>query len=120
MLQAWGKTDEDSGDCHPLAHHSMDLAAVFARMLQLPVIRNRLEAAVDVALTETTCRRRAALAFLHDIGKLHPFFRFLEFRHPGYLDLAAQVREIPTKKGDVPLIGSLDRAETRALVNDNS
>ena len=47
-------------------------------------------------------------------------FRFLEFRHPHpvrYLDLAAQVREIPAKKGEVPLIGSLDRAETRALLD---
>ena len=75
MLQAWGKTDKDSGEFHPLAHHSMDVAAVFARMLQLPVVRNRLEAAADVALTETTCRRLAALAFLHDIGKLHPGFQ---------------------------------------------
>ena len=75
MLQAWGKTDKDSGEFHPLAHHSMDVAAVFARMLQLPVVRNRLEAAADAALTESTCRRLAAVAFLHDIGKLHPGFQ---------------------------------------------
>ncbi|MDD9982863.1 MAG: HD domain-containing protein [Gammaproteobacteria bacterium] len=29
MLQAWGKTDKESGEFHPLAHHSMDVAAVF-------------------------------------------------------------------------------------------
>ena len=75
MLQAWGKTEKDSGEIHPLAHHSMDVAAVFAGVLQLPVIRERLEAAADAALTETTCRRLAALAFLHDIGKLHPGFQ---------------------------------------------
>ena len=75
MLQAWGKTDKDSGEIHPLAHHSMDVAAVFAGVLQLPVIRDRLEAAADAALTEMTCRRLAALAFLHDIGKLHPGFQ---------------------------------------------
>ena len=51
------------------------------------------------------------------LAAIKAFFRFLEFRHPGHLDLAAQVREIPTKKGDVPLIGSLDRAETRALLD---
>ena len=51
------------------------------------------------------------------LAAIKAFFRFLEFRHPGYLDLAAQVREIPAKKGDVPLIGSLDRAETRALLD---
>ena len=33
MLPAWGKTDKESGEFHPLAHHSMDVAAVFARML---------------------------------------------------------------------------------------
>ena len=51
------------------------------------------------------------------LAAIKAFFRFLEFRHPGYLDLAAQVREIPAKKGDVPLIGSLDRAQTRALLD---
>ena len=67
MLPAWGKTDKESGEFHPLAHHSMDVAAVFARMLQLPVIRDRLEAAAGAPLTESTRRRLAALAFLHDI-----------------------------------------------------
>ena len=51
------------------------------------------------------------------LAAIKAFFRFLEFRHPGYLDLAAQVREIPAKKGEVPLIGSLDRVETRALLD---
>ena len=51
------------------------------------------------------------------LAAIKAFFRFLEFRHPGYLDLAAQVRQIPAKKGDMPLIGSLDRAETRALLD---
>ena len=51
------------------------------------------------------------------LAAIKVFFRFLEFRRPGYLDLAAQVRELPAKKGEVPLIGSLDRAETRALLD---
>ena len=51
------------------------------------------------------------------LAAIKAFFRFLEFRHPGHLDLAAQVRQIPAKKGNVPLIGSLDRAETRALLD---
>ncbi len=51
------------------------------------------------------------------LAAIKAFFRFLEFRRPGYLDLAAQVRELPAKKGEVPLIGSLDRAETRALLD---
>ena len=32
--EAWGKTDRESGGIHPLAHHSMDVAAVFARMVE--------------------------------------------------------------------------------------
>ena len=75
MLQAWGKTDKDSGEFHPLAHHSMDVAAVFAHMLQQPVIRDRLEAAADAPLTYSARQRLAALAFLHDVGKLHPGFQ---------------------------------------------
>ena len=71
--QAWGKTD-DKG-FHPLAHHCMDVAAVFARMLELPVIRNRVEAAAGRPLMDADCERLTALAFLHDIGKLHPGFQ---------------------------------------------
>ena len=51
------------------------------------------------------------------LAAIKAFFRFLEFRCPGHLDLAAQVRAIPAKKGDMPLIGSLDRTETRALLD---
>ena len=74
-LEAWGKTNKDAGSTHTLAHHSMDVAAVFARMLELKVIRRRMEAAAGRALTDTDCARLAALAFLHDIGKLHPGFQ---------------------------------------------
>ncbi len=51
------------------------------------------------------------------LAAIKAFFRFLEFRNPAYLALAGQVREIPIKKGIVPLIGSLDRKEVRALLN---
>ena len=71
--EAWGKTDE--GRIHPLAHHCMDVAAVFERMLELPVVRDRLETAAGGRLTETVRQRLAALAFLHDAGKLHPGFQ---------------------------------------------
>ena len=70
--EAWGKTDRESCGVHPLAHHSMDVAAVFARMMELPIIRNRLETAADARLTDVNCQRLSAMAFLHDIGKLHP------------------------------------------------
>ncbi len=77
MRHAWGKTDrEGNGEStHPLAHHSMDVAAVLLRLLGLPVVRNRLEAAANAKLTKVDCQRLAALAFLHDIGKLHPGFQ---------------------------------------------
>lgn len=76
MFEAWGKTDRrDGGHIHPLAHHCMDVAAVFARMTELPVIRNRLETAAGGPLKESVLWRLAALVFLHDIGKLHPGFQ---------------------------------------------
>ena len=71
--QAWGKTD-DRG-FHPLAHHCMDVAAVFSRMLELPVIKNRVKTAAGRPLKAVDCERLTALAFLHDIGKLHPGFQ---------------------------------------------
>ena len=73
-LPAWGKTDEQGG-WHPLAHHSMDVAAVFLRLLSNPIIANRLLTAAQRDLTDTDRQRLAALAFLHDIGKLHPGFQ---------------------------------------------
>lgn len=72
---AWGKIDTASGRYHALTHHSMDVAAVFLRMLQLPVIRDRLNAASGAILSSSTRLRLAALVFLHDIGKLHPAFQ---------------------------------------------
>ena len=51
------------------------------------------------------------------LAAIKAFFRFVEFRYPGHLDLASQVREIPVKKGILPLVGYLDRAEMRALLN---
>ncbi len=73
MREAWGKTEGDR--VHPLAHHCMDVAAVFARLLELPVMRGRLETAARAPLTEVDCQRLSALVFLHDIGKLHPGFQ---------------------------------------------
>ena len=75
IREAWGKTDRDGGGVHPLAHHCMDVAAVFGRMMELPIICNRLETAAKAPLSDVDRRRLAALVFLHDIGKLHPGFQ---------------------------------------------
>ena len=53
----------------------MDVAAVFLRLLRVPVIANRVATAAKRQLTERDRQRLAALAFLHDIGKLHPGFQ---------------------------------------------
>ena len=53
----------------------MDVAAVFAGLLELPVVRSRLEIAAGRRLTAADCERLSALVFLHDIGKLHPGFQ---------------------------------------------
>ena len=72
---AWGKTDISSGKFHPLAHHCMDVAAVFAQLTERSVIRNRMETAAGDGLTGLQQQRLAVLVFLHDIGKLHPGFQ---------------------------------------------
>lgn len=51
------------------------------------------------------------------LAAIRAFFGYLEYRYPEHLEHVAQVRAIPAKKGDVPLIGSLDRAEIRALLD---
>ena len=75
MRPAWGKFDRKSGETHPLAHHCMDVAAVFAAMLRLPVVRERLDTAAEARLCPVLRERLATLVFLHDIGKLHPAFQ---------------------------------------------
>ncbi|MDE0391470.1 MAG: CRISPR-associated helicase Cas3' [Rhodospirillales bacterium] len=73
MREAWGKLDGER--THPLAHHCMDVAAVFARMIELPVLHDRLEKAAGTPLSDVQRHRLSALVFLHDIGKLHPGFQ---------------------------------------------
>ena len=45
------------------------------------------------------------------------FFRYLEYRAPGCLNLARQVHAIPAKRFDKPLIDYLDRSELQALLD---
>lgn len=74
-LPAWGKFDKESQQHHHLAHHSMDVAAVFQHLLSLPVFRERAQTAFQIPLSPTVVSRLGALVFLHDIGKLHPGFQ---------------------------------------------
>ena len=74
-LSAWGKTDGRDGPTHHLAHHSMDVAAVFQRLLELPAFRARAEKAAGMTLSRQTLARLGAIVFVHDIGKLHPAFQ---------------------------------------------
>ena len=75
--QAWGKTDTENLEqkYHPLAHHCMDVAAVFIQMMNLPVVRSRMETTIQCKLTEIQIERLGVITFLHDIGKLHPGFQ---------------------------------------------
>lgn len=51
------------------------------------------------------------------LAAIRSFFRYVEYRVPACLDLALQVRSIPTKKTDIALIDYLDRAEIKALLD---
>jgi len=73
-LPAWAKRDA-TGATHHLVHHSADVAAVFAALLEMPLWRRRAEAAAGRALNAVDQARLTALAFLHDIGKLAPAFQ---------------------------------------------
>jgi len=69
----WGKTGD--GDSHHLIHHCADVAACFEAIATGPVVRARLERGAGRALSGTDLSRLAVLAFLHDIGKVHPGFQ---------------------------------------------
>ena len=51
------------------------------------------------------------------LAAIKSFFRYLEYRVPGCLDLALQVRAIPQKRADKPLIDWLDRTEMQAILD---
>ena len=71
----WAKTDRLTGDFHHLAHHCADVAACFESIATLPTLRSRLESVAGGALSSVVVSRLAVLAFLHDVGKLHPGFQ---------------------------------------------
>ena len=72
---AWGKTDKPSGASHHLAHHCSDVAAVFRCLLDSPLFGRAARRSAGGELTEPGKAALAALAFLHDIGKLAPAFQ---------------------------------------------
>ncbi|MDK3016469.1 CRISPR-associated helicase Cas3' [Pseudodonghicola flavimaris] len=72
---AWGKADPETGAWHHLAHHSADVSAVVMELLDLPVFRARADAAAGHPITPGQVTCLAALAFLHDIGKLATGFQ---------------------------------------------
>lgn len=73
--RAWGKIDLLTGESHHLIHHSADVAAVLHALLLLPAFRLRAERAAGAVLSDETVTCLAALAFLHDVGKLAPAFQ---------------------------------------------
>lgn len=70
---SWGKLRRDEAgavvDSLGLIEHSIDVAAVTSRMLELPTIRNRFESFAGRALSPADRARLGLLAFLHDLGK---------------------------------------------------
>ncbi|MFN7695603.1 MAG: HD domain-containing protein [Burkholderiales bacterium] len=70
--EAWSKLDRLASDPKPrlsLVGHCIDVAAVLAALLELPVMRRRLERLTGRPLDGMDCARLQVLAFLHDVGK---------------------------------------------------
>lgn len=78
---AWGKTDRVTGDVHLLVHHCADVAAAFEVLLMQPHFKGVAERLAGRPLSCVDIARLTALAFLHDVGKLHP-----EFQRKGWPD----------------------------------
>lgn len=74
-MSAWGKADLEAQKRHHLAHHSADVAAVLISLLEIPVFRNRANAAIGRPVSRGEVACLGALAFLHDIGKLATGFQ---------------------------------------------
>ena len=83
--EAWGKFDETSGRIHRLQHHCADVGACFEELLKDEVLNRRFATAAgqkQKRLDPNTAARLAALAFLHDFGKLNAGFQFKIEHHP--------------------------------------
>lgn len=81
-MTAWGKANTETGARHHLPHHSADVAAVLIALLDLPSFRTRAERALGRSLSHEDVACIAALAFLHDIGKLAPAFQVKAWTGP--------------------------------------
>ncbi len=83
-MAAWGKADLDDQTRHHLAHHSGDVASVLISLMEIPVFRNRANAAIGRPVSRGEIACLGALSFLHDIGKLAPGFQVKGwYRNPG-------------------------------------
>ena len=76
---AWGKRRSDDGNVETarlgLAEHSMDVAAVFESIANLPSIRRTMTELAECEITRESVARLCVLAFLHDIGKANAGFQ---------------------------------------------
>lgn len=76
----WGKFNAPDDDAlpqwHPLLDHCADVAACLLALLEQPNLRQPLARQGGLSdLTSVQCQRLAALAFLHDLGKLNTGFQ---------------------------------------------
>ena len=80
--EPWGKFSD--GEYHHLAHHCADVSACFEAILASPVVLSRFEKCARMSLSKVQISRLAALAFLHDCGKLHPGFQAKGWQGEGW------------------------------------
>ena len=93
----WGKLrlNDSTGSVEswlPLTSHCLDVAVVFRRLLDLPVIRQRMSAVDGRSLTNAQCDRLAVFAFLHDLGKCNTGFQAR--KNPRAREVAGHVLEV--------------------------
>lgn len=73
---AWGKLSKNNDKWHSLVGHSIDVASSFEALLSTKAYRSRLSSALGRMATSGDIARLCYLAFIHDIGKASPGFRF--------------------------------------------
>lgn len=97
LPSAWGKLERDkaSGEVTrwlDLVSHCIDVAAVTHALLELPVIRRRMERLADRPLTGRDLDRLTALAFMHDLGKASRGFQGKRFSGDVLRDWLGRIR----------------------------
>lgn len=71
----WGKYKSATKEYHTVVHHSLDVAALAKRILEIPLVQKRLLKDFNGVLSEGQIAHLVLIVYLHDVGKYTAAFQ---------------------------------------------